>query len=943
MDVMVTQKARAALHWRMMAEPEPENDLDRLFDLSFDLLCVAGFDGYFKRLSPSFEHTLGFTTAELMSKPYLEFIHPDDVQRTIAAAAQVEAGTQVIRFRNRYLTKDGSYRWLSWNSVPLPEQQLIYAVARDVTDGRRREERQSAAYAVTRVLATAATLDAAAPEIIRAVCEGLNWVLGAIWSVDRDSGTLRCIQVWHTAAIHAPHFVALTRQSQFSPGIGLPGCVWKDNQAQWLPDVVSESNFPRAEAALQEGLHSAFGFPLRWGGQVTGVIEFFSPDIRKPDQDILDLFDSIGSQIGQFIERRRTEAELEVARRQAEEATKAKSEFLANMSHEIRTPMNAIIGMTELALLSRLTPAQHQRLRTVKQAADSLMDLLNDILDLSKIEARKLRLERVSFRIRDTLEDTVNLLAFRAGEKGLELACRVGPNVPDRVIGDPTRLRQVIVNLTGNAIKFTDKGEVVVRADVETIGDGRAEIRFEVSDTGIGIAREKREMIFEAFSQADSSTTRRFGGTGLGLAISSELVKLMEGGIALESEVGKGSTFTFTVAFEIAEQYPPLAVVNLEGLRVLAVDDNATNRQILYEILEHWKMAPSLADSAASAIEILKDAAKRKAPFPLAILDGHMPESDGFQLAARMKRTRDLSRTRIIMLTSATDQKDAERCRRLRIAAHLSKPVRQSELMNAIVRLFARRLPSRAARTPRREQRPARRLRVLVAEDNPVNQELMRELLRRRGYGVTMACNGKEAIEAMNRRGFDLILMDIQMPVMGGLDAASAIREMEKKSGSRVPIIATSAHAMSSDRNKALAAGMDAYLVKPIRPSDLYDALDRLTGVETTPRLDEDSLLEGLGGSRRLLRKLIVAFLKDSVRMTRAIRTAVNSRDAEAVASHSHALKGASGNFGRNPVFYTAQELERIGKTGRLDKASATLQKLIKDLAVLRTQLKKLL
>jgi two-component system, sensor histidine kinase and response regulator len=938
-----------------MAKTEPSNDLDRLFNLSLDLFCVAGFDGYFKRLSPSFERTLGFTQTELMSKPYIEFIHPDDLQPTIAAAAQVEGGAQVIRFRNRYLVKDGSYRWLSWNAVPFPEQQLIYCVARDITDGKRREERQSAAYAVTRVLATAATLDAAAPEIIRAVCEGLNWGLGAIWSVDRDSGTMRCIQVWHRPAIKAPEFVAKTMQLVFKPGNGLPGRVWRDNQAQWLPDVVSDVNFPRARVALQEGLHSAFGFPLRWGGEVTGVIEFFSPDIRKPDQDILDLFDSIGSQIGQFIERRRTEEklqvyahELEAARRQAEEATKAKSDFLANMSHEIRTPMNAIIGMTELALLSKLPPSQHQRLQTVKQAADSLMDLLNDILDLSKIEARKLRLERVEFSIRDTLDDTLNLLALRAGEKGLELACRVGPNVPDRVIGDPTRLRQIIVNLTGNAIKFTDQGEVVVRADVEAIRDGRASIRFEVSDTGIGIPQDKREMIFEAFSQADSSTTRRFGGTGLGLAISSELVKLMDGRMSVDSEAGKGSSFTFTVPFElesdavpaIAAQRSHLEGADLEGLRVLAVDDNATNRQILYEILENWRMIPTVADNATHAVQIMKDAAMRKAPFSLAILDGHMPESDGFELAARVKRTRTLSGTKIIMLTSATNQTDAERCRRIHVAAHLNKPVRQSELMNTIVRVFSKRAPSRGAEAAERPKPPSRRLRVLVAEDNPVNQQLMRGLLGRRGYAVTMAGNGKEAIEALAGRRFDLILMDIQMPVMGGLEATAAIREKEKNSGGRVHIVATSAHAMASDRNNALAAGMDAYLVKPIRPSELYATLDRLAGAETGLRLDESALLEGLGGSRRLLRKLIAAFLKDSPRMIRELRKAVNSRNAEAIASHAHALKGASGNFGRNPVFHTAQELERIGKAGRLGEAPEILKKLLKDLASLCKQLK---
>jgi PAS domain S-box-containing protein len=629
-----------------MSAPQSANDLDRLFNLSLDLFCVAGFDGYLRRLSPSWERLLGFTEAELMSKPYLEFVHPDDRQPTLEAAARTEAGAKVVQFWNRFLAKDGTYRWISWNAVPLPEQQLVYAVGRDITEVKRREDRQAAAFAVTRVLATATALDTAAPEILRAVCEGLDWSVGAIWSVDLDAGLIRCIRIWHVPTIQVPGFAELTRRSAFPPGVGLPGRVWNENQPHWLLDILTDSNFPRAPIALQEGLHSAFGFPIRGSGGVTGVIEFFSPEIREPDRHILELFDAIGSQIGQFIERRHAEEklqvyaqELEVARHQAEEATKAKSDFLANMSHEIRTPMNAIIGMTELTLLSKLTRSQQQHLETVKLAAESLMNLLNDILDLSKIEARKLRLENVEFSLRDTLDDTVKLLALRAGEKGLELACHVPARTPDRVVGDPMRLRQIVVNLAGNAIKFTEKGEVVVRADLESIRDGHAVLRFEVSDTGIGIPEEKRALIFEAFAQADSSTTRRYGGTGLGLAICSELVKLMDGQISIESEVGKGSTFRFTVRFGLAKGKTTRAaesISDLEGLRVLAVDDNATNRQILSEMLQNWRMVPTVANSGTTAIATMKLAAKQKVPFCLAILDGHMPEIDGFSLARRL-------------------------------------------------------------------------------------------------------------------------------------------------------------------------------------------------------------------------------------------------------------------------------------------------------------------
>jgi PAS domain S-box-containing protein len=934
-----------------MATVQPATDFDRLFNLSLDMLCVAGFDGYFKRLSPSWEQTFGFTATELMSKPYLEFVHPEDRQSTIEAAARTETGEKVIRFMNRFLAKDGTYRWLSWNAVPLPEQQLVYAVGRDITDVKRREARQDAAYAVTRVLATATTLDAAAPEILLAVCDGLKWSVGAIWSVDRDALVIRCVRVWRPPTTDDTEFTALTRRSVFPKGIGLPGRVWSENQPLWLPDIRIETNFPRSAVALQEGLHSAFGFPIRSGGAVIGVIEFFSPEIREPDQDILAMFDAIGSQIGQFIERRHAERklqiyakDLETARQQAEEATKAKSDFLANMSHEIRTPMNAIIGMTELALLSKLTRPQYQQLQTVKLAADSLMNLLNDILDLSKIEARKLHLEHVEFSLRDTLDETVNLLAVRAGEKKLELACDVSPDIPDRVIGDPTRLRQIVMNLAGNAIKFTEKGEVVVRADLEGTPNGRVLARFEVSDTGIGIPEDKRELIFEAFAQADSSTTRRYGGTGLGLAISSELVKLMDGHMSLQSEVGKGSTFRFTLPLGIAKGKVPRSpdsIANLEGLRVLAVDDNATNRHILQEMLQNWRMAPSVAAGATAALDSLKLAAKQKNPFSLAILDGHMPDIDGFALAGRMKRNPALFKTKIIMLTSAVDRTDSERCRKIPVVAHLNKPVKQSELFDTIVTIFARRARPRKTQVRASSSEPSHRLSVLVAEDNPVNQQLMKQLLKRRAYSVKVANNGKEALEMIAKTRFDIILMDIQMPVMGGLEATTAIRELEKTSSARIPIVATSAHAMASDRNRAIEAGMDAYLIKPIRPHELYETIHRLTGREL--HIDEQSLLDGLGGSRPILKKLIGIFLRDSPRMMKDIRKAIASRDDDSIASAAHSLKGAAGNFGPNPVFNTAKELEQIGKAQRTGEASEVFKRLESDLASLRKRLQQLL
>jgi CheY-like chemotaxis protein/HPt (histidine-containing phosphotransfer) domain-containing protein len=515
-------------------------------------------------------------------------------------------------------------------------------------------------------------------------------------------------------------------------------------------------------------------------------------------------------------------------------------------------------------------------------------------------------------------------------------------------MGDPTRLRQILVNLAGNAIKFTETGEVVLRVSLEETRDNYAHVRFEVSDTGIGIPENKRELIFEAFSQADSSTTRRYGGTGLGLAISSDLVRLMEGHISLESEIGKGSTFHFTIPLPLVKGHSAGSAesnANLEGVRVLAVDDNATNRQILREVLKSWHMSPTVVESAADAVNTMKVAAKQKAPFSLAILDGHMPGTDGFTLAMKLKRNPALSKTRIIMLTSALDRTDAERCRKISIAAHLNKPVKQSALLDTIEQVLA---PRKSAKNLKKKVRRApaamrgERLRILVAEDNPVNQKLMTELLERRGCKITLASNGKQAIDAMAKGQFDLVLMDIQMSVMGGLDATTAIRKDESRSGKRTPIVGISAHAMASDRARAIEAGMDAYIVKPIRPAELYQTIDRLTGRPSSAQLDEQTLLDGVGGRRQLLKQLIAIFLKDSPRMIKEIRNAVESRNNEAVSASAHALKGASANFGPNAVCDTAKQLENIGKTGAMDAAPGVFKNLEQDLIILQKELRRL-
>jgi PAS domain S-box-containing protein len=612
-------------------------EFSRLFQLALDMLCIAGFDGYFKLVNPAWERVLGYSPEELTSKPWLDFVHPDDVAATIREGEKLQSGVDVIRFRNRYRARDGSYKWLSWMATPHVARGMIYAVARDITEAQRTEE------------------------------------------------------------------------------------------------------------------------------------------------------------------------ELRQARVQAESATRAKSEFLANMSHEIRTPMNGIIGMTELVLDSKLTKEQRDHLNTVRDSADGLLlALLDDILDLSKIEARKLRIEQVEFHLPQLVDDVLKILTFRCSPSVLELSSDIRPDTPSLLIGDPTRLRQVLINLVGNAIKFTSKGQVIVRVRPESISADEAVLLFAVSDTGIGIPEDKQKIIFEAFAQADASTTRRYGGSGLGLSISDQLVQLMGGRISIESKPRVGSTFRFTLPFGIV---------------------------------------------------------RRPAELP----------------------------------------RDGSGGKTSRVAEPAS-------------------------------------LNVLVAEDNMVNQKLARILLKKLGHQVTIAANGEAALHAMAKRSYDLVLMDIQMPVMGGIEATTVIREEESRTGRHIPIIAMTAHAMAGDRERALQAGMDDYVSKPIRFEDLRRAIQR----QAPEGLDITALLDGVGGDRKLLRELVDLFLADTPKHLARLKRALARGDATRLKEAAHALKGSVGNFDSTRAFEAVQRLEMLARDNKLADVPAAMHAVEIEIAKLCQVLRQL-